>query len=254
MVMEINLMADIIESTQILRQHDEENMKSDATETVKNLSLDESNRLLHELQVHQIELELQNEELHRTQAELDAESARYLDLYDLAQKGYCTLNKKGLILQTNLTATNLLGMARSALIKQPITRFIINEDHEILYLNCQRLLENGETQDFELRMVKMDGTVFWAHLTATAGQDTDKSPTFRVVISDIDNRKRIETFREIGREILQILNEPSNIVDSIRQVLEVLKMKTGFDALGIRLHDGEDFPYYAQKGFTEDFL
>ena len=129
--------------------------------------------MLHELRVHQIELEMQNEELRRTQAELDAARARYFDLYDLAPVGYCTLTEKGLILEANLTAATLLGVARGALVKQPITRFILKEDQDIYYLHRKQLFETGEPQACELRMLKKDGTTFWAHLPATAAQDAD---------------------------------------------------------------------------------
>ena len=70
--------------------------------------------MLHDLRVHQIELETQNEELRRAHVELDATRARYFDLYDLAPVGYCTLSAKGLILQSNLTAATLLGVVRKS--------------------------------------------------------------------------------------------------------------------------------------------
>jgi PAS domain-containing protein len=102
-----------------------------------------SARALHELRVHQIELEMQNEELRRTQEELEASRERYFDLYDLAPVGYFTLSEQGLILEANLTAAKLLGVARSALVKQPLSRFILPEDQDIHYLHRKALLETG---------------------------------------------------------------------------------------------------------------
>ena len=102
-------------------------------ENIEALSTEATRQTLYELRVHQIELEMQNEELRRAQAELDAARARYFDLYDLAPVGYCTLSEKGLILEANLTIATLLGVARSALIKQQLTRFIIKEDQDIYY-------------------------------------------------------------------------------------------------------------------------
>jgi signal transduction histidine kinase len=73
-------------------------------------------------------------------------------------------------------------------------------------------------------------------------------------IQDITERKQAEKYRETGREILQILNGTGSLQDSIQRALAALKTRTGFDAVGIRLQDGEDFPFYAQKGFANDFL
>ena len=166
------------------------------------LSPEETRRTLHELRVHQIELEMQNEELRRAQAELDAARARYFDLYDLAPVGYCTLCEKGLILEANLTAATLLGVARGALVKQPITRFILEEDQDIYYLHRKQLFETGEPQACELRMVKKDGAPFWAHLAATVAQDADGASVCRVVLSDITARKSEEDARALTARLI----------------------------------------------------
>ncbi len=97
------------------------------TEDQVPLSPAETIRTLHELRVHQIELEMQNEELRRAQQELDASRARYFDLYDLAPVGYCSVNERGLILEANLTAARLLGLARGAMTGTQITRYIRKE-------------------------------------------------------------------------------------------------------------------------------
>ena len=88
-------------------------------EDISALSSDEVQRLVHELRVHQIELEMQNEELRQAQIKLEELKNKYLnnylDLYDFAPVGYLTLNDKGLILESNLTAVGLLGMDRTSL-------------------------------------------------------------------------------------------------------------------------------------------
>ena len=144
--------------------------------------------LLHELRVHQIELEMQNEELRRAQAELDATRARYFDLYDLAPVGYCTLSKEGLVLEANLTAATLLGVPRGAMVKQPISLFIHPEDMDLFYLHRQRLLDAGDSVAWDMRMVKKDGTAFWGHLEAGVAQDLEGEDVIRLLLSNVTER------------------------------------------------------------------
>jgi PAS domain-containing protein len=93
-----------------LRRCAEKKVKSLRVQELESLSLRETRKMLHELRVHQIELEMQNEELRRVQVELEGARARYFNLYDLAPVGYVTINEKGLILESNLTAATLLGV------------------------------------------------------------------------------------------------------------------------------------------------
>ena len=166
----------------------------------ESLSPDEIRDTLHELRVHQIELEMQNEELRRAQAEIAAGRARYFDLYDLAPVGYCTVSEQGLILEANLTAATLLGTTRSNLIKRPFSQFIVKEDQDLYYLRRRQLFEThstcsgraGAAQECELRLIKPGGSHFWAHLTATAAQAEDSAPVCRMTISDIVERKWAE--------------------------------------------------------------
>ena len=156
------------------------------------LSVEATKLALHELRVHQIELEMQNEELRRAQVELDATRARYFDLYDLAPVGYVTVSEKGLILEANLTAASLLGGVRGALVNRLVSQFILKEDQDIFYLCWSQLLETGTRQVCELRMVKEDRAIFWARMEATLGRNAAATPVCRVVLSDITERKRAE--------------------------------------------------------------
>jgi len=156
------------------------------------LSPEATSAVLHELQVHQIELEMQNEELRRAQVELEASQDRYFDLYDLAPVGYLTLNEAGLILETNLTAATLLGAVRDTLVKQPFSRFIANQDQDRYYLCRNKLLASAGPQSCELRMVKADGTGFHARLETALARDAGGTPVCRLVLSDVSDSKRSE--------------------------------------------------------------
>ena len=183
------------------------------------LSPEETRQAFHELRVHQIELEIQNEELRRAQVELAASRARYFDLYDLAPVGYVTISETGLILEANLTAASLLGTIRGALVNQPFSRLILPEDKDIYYLRRKKLFEvqgtktayNSEPQGYELRMIKMDGTVFWVRFETTAAQGTDGRPLCRVVLSDITDRKLVEEALRESEERFKNLYQESPI-------------------------------------------
>ena len=168
---------------------------ADRLEDSKARSAEES-RLLYDLQVHQIELEMQNEELRRTEANLETSRARYFDLYDLAPVGYLTINEAGLVVEANLAASRLLGVARGELVRQPMTRFLVAEDQDSYYLFRKRLFATGAPQVLDLRLRRQDATQFWARFEATTAQDPDgAAEVCRLVVSDITDRKRIEEER-----------------------------------------------------------
>ena len=163
----------------------------DAT-SLQHLSHEAMRTMLHELQVHQIELEMQNEELRQTQVELDATRARYFDLYDLAPIGYCTVSEHGLILEANFTAAALLDVVRSDLVNKPVSRVIVKADQDIYYQCRKALFDTGTPQDCELQMLKRSGAAFWVHMRVSAAQDSKGAPVQRMVLSDISERKQLD--------------------------------------------------------------
>jgi PAS domain S-box-containing protein len=363
-----------------LRRQAEQRLKGQRTEDGGPRTELETTRLVHELEVHQIELEMQNEELRKAQVELDASRARYFDLYDLAPVGYLVVSETGLVQEANLTAANLLGVNRDALDRQPLTRFLLKADQDLYYLHRKQLFETGKPQTSELRLVKLDGSALWARLDATATAGPDGAPACRVVLSDITERKRAEEAlresecqyrnlsnagsvliwtsgtdklcnyfndpwlkftgrtleQEMGngwtegvhpddfdrcletyvtafdkrepfemeyrlrnasgeyrmildlgtpnlnssdefigyighcfditerkraearellvKDVLTVLNRPNNIKSIIRDILLLLKQQTGIEAVGIRMKEGEDFPYTQTNGFPGHFV
>ena len=155
-------------------------------------------KIVHQLQVHQIELEMQNEELRSTQFELETARLRYFDLYDLAPVGYCTLSEHGLILEANLMAATLFDTSRSDLVNKPISNFIFKVDQDNFYLHRKRLIESGEPQSYDLRIINSKGgEPTWIHLTSTYEKNADGVPILRKVMTDISARKKVEqTLRE----------------------------------------------------------
>jgi PAS domain S-box-containing protein len=183
------------------------------------------------LRTYQAELEMQNEQLRHSQTELDASRARYFDLYDLAPVGYCTVSEPGLILEANLTSARMLGVARGALVKQPFTSFIFRDDQDLYYLFCKQIFESREPQAYELRMVRHDGTQFWAHLAATVVHEAEGPVVMRIVLGDVSERRLAEEALRKLAQALEQSRESVAITDSdgrIEYVNDALVRITGY--------------------------
>ena len=155
------------------------------------LSPEAAQQLLHDLQVHQIELEMQNQELRRTQAELDTSRSHYFDFYDLAPVGYCTLSESGLILQANLKTTTMLGVAKKDLPSRTLSRFIFAEDQDHFYRLRQLAMASRDLQECEVRLVKQDGTQMWVRLQAQV-IDGGGMQHLGLVLTDITSYKQLQ--------------------------------------------------------------
>lgn len=164
-----------------------------ATRELSNFTCEEIESVVHELTVHQIELEVQSEELRRTQTELEKLKDRYLDLYEFAPVGYVTVGEGGLITQANLTVCRLLGVERSSLVNRPFSRFVYKDDQDAFYLFLNELFESRSHQKYEIRLAENDGKSFYAQLDCVVRTaDEDKSNQCRMTISNISDRKKAE--------------------------------------------------------------
>ena len=217
-----------------LRERATKRLQIQPNPDISSLEPEEVKRLVHELRVHQIELELQNEELRRIQEELEVVQGRYIDLYDFAPVGYLSVSKAGLILKANLTAATLLGVPRSAMIKQPLSRFILPEDQDIYYHQRNRLSARyaaapesaSEPRSCELRMLKKDKTTFWAQLNATISTYSNGTPVFRIMLSDITRRKEaVEALRQ--SELRERENRFRKLFVQHSAVMLILDAETG---------------------------
>lgn len=186
------------------------------------LAPNDLNRLVHELRVHEIELQIQNEELRRAQVELDAARARWFDLYDLAPVGYCTVSAQGMMVQSNLTLAALLGLPRAALDRVPFSHRIVPEDRAVWYRLFERVHASGTSDACELRMQRGTGHMWYAQLTVTLSTDGRGAEELRVAVSDVSARHDAEEAARSSRVMLEAIIDatPSHIyaVDSTHRL------------------------------------
>ena len=129
----------------------------------------EANRLLHELQVHQIELENQNEELRRSREELELSRDAFAELYDFAPVGYVSFSGQGIIREVNLAGANMLGAERQLLIGSPFAGFLADaEDREIFIRHLEAVRKIPGVQKCEIRLTGKDGSVIYGQLQSVA--------------------------------------------------------------------------------------
>jgi PAS domain S-box-containing protein len=154
-------------------------------------------RLIHELQLHQVELEIQNKELEESQQELEASKSRFKDLFDFAPVGYMTVSDKGLIVEANCTAATLLSVVTKTLVGQSLSRFILYEDQDIYYHHRAAIFESAEPQTCKLRLLRTNLPPFWARLTTTPARDAEQDPAMcRIMFSDINDGVRLAEERK----------------------------------------------------------
>jgi PAS domain S-box-containing protein len=148
--------------------------------------------LIQELQVHQIELEMQADELRRAQISLEEVRDRFLDLYDFAPIGYLTLNDKALIHEVNLTGAKILGMTRNTLIDTRFRKFINPDDFDQWDRYFLNLCMQDTNLTTTLRFKRADGSMFPARLEGIRLSAHDGMPMVRIAFSDVTDIRQAE--------------------------------------------------------------
>jgi PAS domain S-box-containing protein len=174
-------------------------------------------------------------------------------VFDASIAAISIANLDGLLTEVNQAFLRLWRYAdRDAVIGKPISHFL--DDPIEVGIILASLNEAG-CWEGDYTAKRGDGTTFIANGLATVVREPDgRVIGYQSSVLDVTTRKRTETYRGIGSKILQILNQSGNLQDTIPLVVAEVKRRAGVDAVGIRLHEGEDFPYFAQAGFSPDFL
>lgn len=177
-------------------------------------------RLLHELEVHQIELELQNAELQKARDEMEVALEKYTDLYDFAPVGYFSLDEAGVILEANLTGAALLGIERSRLMNRRLPLFMSPAYRKNFLAFLGKMFSGSVAQSCEVLVLKEGGAAFWAGFRATPAVSLAGTRKWcRVAVSDIDEQKRAEDTRR-RMEILTVSNHRLEAEVVRRQAVE----------------------------------
>ena len=194
-----------------------------------NPSMEEVKILLHELRVHQVELEMQNQELRETQEQLEASRDQYTDLFEFAPLGYFILDRNGLILNANLTGCSMLGIERKQLLKKPFAMFVTGgiKETSIFRKYLKEIFHNETQHILETNLKRKEKNEFTARLDSVSMLDEMNHSTLcRMAVTDITNEERAKKQME---EVLEALEKErsriaADLHDSINPLLSISKL------------------------------
>ncbi len=174
-----------------LRRRAMETIKSRRS-SMEKMPVEDVLKLAEELQIHQVELEMQNEELRSIQWELEQSRKKYSDLYDFAPVGYLALSEEGRIVEANLTAAKQLGIERSILIGKPFNLYAAENSREELHLHLRKVFQTKQPHTCEIKLNGRGRIDCYVQLDSTYFMDSDGQSLTRTTITDISDRKKAE--------------------------------------------------------------
>lgn len=182
-------------------------------------------KLMFELEVHQEELKIQNEELRRAQEETAELLKRYTDLYEFAPVGYFTVDADSTVVQANRRAAEMLGRGKNGLSEKHFGLFVVPEDLPAFEDVQARALESEVQQSCELRMTAAEGIIH-AQLHARRVDRTDP-PLLQIAVSDITARKEAErALREANRQLEARVRERTSDLKNSKRELQYIAENT----------------------------
>ena len=197
-------------------------------DSIRETSEIEVKKLIHELQVHQVELEMQNEALRKSQMETAESQYKYSDLFNFAPVGYFTLDRRGHIIEANVTGASLLGAEKRPLAKQPFQRFIVPGHLSLFQSHLQKAHDSRSKQTCKLKLTGRDGTPFDALI------DT---------IAVIDGEGEFDHYRSSVTDITEI----TKAVEALRESEENFRRSMDDSPLGVRIVTIEGETIYANR-------
>ena len=215
-----------------LRHEAERRLHARKASTAEAVAKRDARALVHELQVHQIELEMQNEELQSARAAAEEASEKYGDLFDFAPVGYFLWDAEGRILEINLAGAALVSLDRNAVIEKRFGQFVAMEHRPAFADFCKRVLTTDTRQTCEVKLLK-DGQPVYALVEGIVAQDHQEQGSLcRAAVIDITARKQAEEkLAELDRRKDQFLamlsHELRNPLAPILNAVQLLQLQKG---------------------------
>ncbi|MEO8198730.1 MAG: PAS domain-containing protein [Thermoanaerobaculia bacterium] len=213
-----------------LRLRVEESLKSRAAGADPLPSPEETNRLLHELQVHKIELEMQNEELREARSALEKAVAGLTELYDFAPAGYFSLDREGMIVQSNLAAATLLGTPRAQLVGNRFAAYLSPADRSPFSALLKDLFSTGARFSRELTLAVKDRPATTVKFDAVLSEDRQEC---RAMAQDVSEHIRSEArLSHLGHELAAELHTTKLMNQAmVNRELRMIELKNEVDGL-----------------------
>lgn len=244
--------------TDPLRTVAEEQLARVNSRSLPDLSGRSSEEIIYELRVHQIELEIQHEELKKAHQEIESSRDRYVDLYDFAPIGYVTLTQEAIIAESNLTAAEMLGIERFHLIHRRFREFIAPNDQKKWSDFFQVVLREDPRLICDLTLMRADQNHFSARIEGNRIRTSQGMMHIRIAISDNTDRKRAEIFEAANfyhRGLIESCIDPFVTISKEGQITDVNQATeevTGYsrsELIGTDFSDYFTEPNKAHKGY-----
>jgi len=216
---------------------------------------DELQSLVQELFQNQAELEKENKRIRSSQTNLQTAHIYSRKLLDAATVGLIAMDKKGIILESNLAAARLFGRSLPDFTGLRIESCLYPDDIAAFTSYIEHLWSKGAPQSCEVRVLNGDDVPVPIRLNSALSDGRNPGSVHLATISVAGSQGEAEENQDLAADVLRVLNRGSgDVTQLIREVLRLINESIGFDAVGLRLHKGEDYPYYEQRGFTKEFL
>jgi PAS domain S-box-containing protein len=246
---------DLAKERKKLRQEAERRLQDEPV-AVEDMSADEVTALVHELRLHQVELQIQNEELRRAQAELEESRSQYGDLFDFAPIGYLVFDPDGVVVQANLTAATMLDVERDRLVGQPFVLCVAEHNRDAWRSHYTALFKTGAPQESEMELQRRDHAFLVVRLRSQpVTNGGGKVIQCRTAMTNITALVRTERrLKESERRFRTLAENTPDIIARVDRAMRILYVNRPIEAaLGIAPEEfiGRTFE---ETGVSEDLV